>query len=283
MDFRELSFTAIDFETASSNRHSICQIGICRVEYGKVTSTESILVQPPGNDFSHWNIAVHGISPDRTKNQPIFPDVWKKIHSYFNESLIVAHNAVFDLDCLNRTLDFYNIPIPDVKYECTYQLTQMNLIDLSESLDIEIRNHHKALDDAIMCAHSYIKLKQGVKPDLNKVSVKAVKGLFANHERLSGKILKPDLENVNIDSPFYKKKCVFTGVLSEITRGDAANIIKRMGADIDTSITKRTSFVIIGEGAGPSKLKKIDEYNLNGSSIVMLYEEDFLEMIQCYR
>ncbi len=78
---------------------------------------------------------------------------------------------------------------------------------------------------------------------------------------------------------FIIKKVVFTGVLEKIKRLEAAQIVKNMGADIDTGITKKTNFVITGTDPGPSKMNKIIKYNNDGCNIKILYEKDFLEMI----
>ena len=43
------SFIAIDFETATGKRSSICEVGICVVRDGKVLETKSLLVQPEDN------------------------------------------------------------------------------------------------------------------------------------------------------------------------------------------------------------------------------------------
>lgn len=278
-----MNFTALDLETANANRHSICQIGICKFENANLVLKETFLVQPPDNEYSHWNIDVHGISPDITKHEPLFPDIWNKIQDHFENQVIVAHNAAFDADCLFKTLEYYGLQFPNMNFECTYQLSGMNLIDLSESLEIELREHHKALNDAIMCAEAYIKLKNGIKPDLQKVTIKEPRNLFTGHEKLSGNVLKPDLNNADANSPFFGKKCVFTGILSKIGREEAAMIVQKMGADIDTKITKKTDFVIIGAAVGPMKLKKIDEFNASGSNIKMVYESEFLEMIKHVR
>lgn len=277
-----MNFTAIDFETANNHRHSICQIGICRVENGDIIYSESILVQPPDNDFSHWNIAIHGISPDLTENKPLFPEIWNEIKHYFHNQHIVAHNTDFDLDCLFKTLDYYNLEYPKITSECTYKISGLKLINLAEALDIEILKHHDALNDALMCVNAYMKLMNGIQPDLNKISIQKQKPLFSNYERLSGNILKPDLSNSDNDSIFYNKKLVFTGVLNNISREKAAQIVKRMGADIDTIISKKTNYVIVGEGAGPSKMKKIKEYNETGSNISLIYENKFLEIIKTF-
>jgi len=215
-----------------------------------------------------------------TENKPLFPEICETVKKYFEDQLVVAHNADFDLDCLETTLMFYNIPIPKFKIDCTYKTTGLNLIDLAESLEIQIISHHNALYDSLACAEAYNKLKNGQRPDLNIITKKESKSIFEGHEKLSGKVLKPELENADFNSPFYGKKIVFTGVLDNITREDAANITKEMGADIDTGITKKTNFVIIGTGAGPSKLKKIEEYNNSGSKIQLIYEPEFLKIIK---
>lgn len=47
-----------------------------------------------------------------------------------------------------------------------------------------------------------------------------------------------------------------------------------MGADINTSISKKTNFVLIGEDPGLSKLEKIDQLLHDGFPIRKLYQED---------
>lgn len=274
-----MNFTAIDFETATPARHSICQIGICRVENGNIIYKESILVKPPANDFSHWNVAVHRIGPNLTENKPLFPEIWENIKPFIDKQLLVAHNSAFDLDCLFKTLEFYALDFPEIEHDCTYKLSGLSLIDLAEALEVEILNHHDAMNDAIMCANAYIKLQNGISLNHDKITPKEAKSIFAGHESLSGIVLKPDLTNSDIKSPFYKKKIVFTGIMDKISREEAANIVKRMGGDIDTGITNRIDYVIVGAGAGPVKLRKIREYNEAGSTIKMIYESEFLEMI----
>jgi DNA polymerase-3 subunit epsilon len=276
---QDLHFTAIDFETANNSRNSICQIGICRVENGEATYLDSFLVQPPNNEYSHWNVCIHGIIPDQTSSMPSFPVVWSKVKCYIEDQVIIAHNASFDCDCLCKTLEHYQIPKPNYRVECTYAYTGLSLEDLAEALDIQIVSHHNAMYDALACAEAYIKLKKGHTPDLSKITKKEKKSPFEGHGRISGDLLKPCLESADMNSPFYGKKVVFTGIMDGISREDAAKLVKQMGADIDGGVTKKTDFVIVGSGAGPSKLKKIKEYNYSGSNIKIIYECEFLKLI----
>lgn len=55
---------------------------------------------------------------------------------------------------------------------------------------------------------------------------------------------------------------VFTGVLPNLDRDAAESVAKRYGAKVTKSILKKTSLVVIGEEAGPSKVKKIKDFKI---------------------
>ena len=57
-----INFIAIDFETATGKRASICEAGICVVRDGEIVETRSWLVRPQGNMYSYWNMQIHGTS-----------------------------------------------------------------------------------------------------------------------------------------------------------------------------------------------------------------------------
>ena len=167
----------------------------------------------------------------------------------------------------------------NLTWACTYEATGLSLIDLVEALEITALAHHDALNDAHMCAEAYLKLQMGMIPNTNKITPKPAKSPFDGHTQLTGNVLRPNQQNADPSSPFYGKKVVFTGVLTHISREDAAEKVKMLGADIDTAITPRTDLVIVGKGAGPVKLKKIEAYNGAGAHIRVVDEREFLGMI----
>ena len=102
---REINFIAIDFETATGKRASICEAGICVVRDGEIVETRSWLVRPQGNSYSYWNMQIHGIRPNNTENSPEFPEVWAEIAEYLKDiPVLVAHNAAFDIGCIRHSL-----------------------------------------------------------------------------------------------------------------------------------------------------------------------------------
>jgi len=276
-----MEFTAIDVETATNQPYSICQIGLVAMSNGRVEKELSLLIQPPGNAYSRWNTLIHGICASLTSGSPAFDEVWPSIESYLDGRLIVAHNAAFDSYCLKRTLEYYGLGIPNWRWDCTLKRSGLNLTSACEAYGIELYRHHDALCDAMACARIYEKLQMKVEPDLTRITGKTKRDPFSfeGHERICGDLLKPELENADPDSPFYNKKIVFTGVLSRMDRLEAARRAKELGADIDTSVTKKTDFIIVGSAPGMSKLRKADKYNAEGANIVLLTESEFLELI----
>jgi len=160
-----LNFIAIDFETATGKRASICEAGICVVRDGLIAETLSWLVRPEGNRYSYWNTRIHGIRPENTVDAPEFPAVWAEICAYLEDCpVLVAHNAAFDIGCIRHSLDFYGLPTPDVDFFCSlraarriYDFGCNSLEFLCAQLEIPEGQHHRAGDDAEMCARLFLR------------------------------------------------------------------------------------------------------------------------------
>lgn len=68
---------------------------------------------------------------------------------------------------------------------------------------------------------------------------------------------------------------VFTGVLPNLDRTASENLAKRYGAKVTKSISGSTSLVVLGDDAGPSKVKKIKE-----KKIKAINEDGFIKLLQ---
>ncbi len=148
------TFTAIDFETAHGKMWSICQVGLVRVENGQIVKELDFLVRPPQNEY-HWgNSRVHRIYAKDTLSAPSFKDIWHHIAPYIDQQHVVAHNASFDCNCLNATLDYYHLPHPSFHRHCTVNIYKHNLAFLCAQYGIPLQ-HHNALSDARACAQLF--------------------------------------------------------------------------------------------------------------------------------
>lgn len=160
-----LDFIAIDFETATSKHTSICEAGICVVKNGKIGETKSWLVRPEDNAYSYLNIQIHGITPEDTDKAPGFPEIWTEILEYLADTpVLVAHNTAFDISCIRKSLELYNLETPDVDYYCSlltarhnYNFESNSLVSLCEQFNIPEGEHHRAGDDAEMCARLFLR------------------------------------------------------------------------------------------------------------------------------
>lgn len=149
------TFTAIDFETAQGKRHSICQIGLVRVERKEIIQKIVLLVKPPDNFYSFYNTQVHGITSEMTRRSPTFNEVWPIIKPFICSQNLVAHNSSFDISCLKQTLAYYRLSVPEFNAHCTYKIykQKLNLLCRTHGIDLQ---HHDALSDAMACARLFM-------------------------------------------------------------------------------------------------------------------------------
>jgi len=86
--------------------------------------------------------------------------------------------------------------------------------------------------------------------------------------------VEPSVITTQATDEFKGLTFVLTGTLQNMTRDEASEIIKQKGGKTSSSVSKNTSYVIVGENAG-SKLDKAQKLG-----VIILTEKDFLEMIK---
>ena len=95
----------------------------------------------------------------------------------------------------------------------------------------------------------------------------------------SVKKISPELKQMKTDIEdtshfFYQKKVVITGSFERFPfREDMAKLLHNVGADVNSGISRKTDYVIVGENAGPKKLEKIEELGIE-----TIDEKRFLEI-----
>ncbi|MBO5554276.1 MAG: 3'-5' exonuclease [Solobacterium sp.] len=155
-----MKVTAIDFETANNSPASVCSVGLSVLEDGCAEEAFYSLIRPEPNvsRFLPFNIKIHGIRPEDTADAPEFAEVLRKMMPYFEDSIICAHNAPFDMSCLRAACLNCGIPVPHIRYFDTVALSRRmfpalehhRLNDMCSYLNIEL-NHHNAASDAYGC------------------------------------------------------------------------------------------------------------------------------------
>lgn len=276
------SFIAVDFETATFNKMA-CQIGVTIVENGIIKGTAVDYIQPPENRYEMGCIKVHHIQPEQTLDAPTFDIIWYKYKELFENFPIVAHNAPFDESVLRHNLDYYGISHSNIAhFICTYQIYQLSLDKLCWAFNLHDDSHHDAGFDSLRCAQFYEFYLEGIHPDLSRLTEYIPEderhNTLQRHKQLKGDILRKDLTNADPNNPFYNKKVVITGIF-DVDRETLAERLKSLGADIDTAISRKTNFVIIGCDAGPSKLAKLQSLIESGCTIRQLRQNDVTQIL----
>lgn len=276
------NFTSIDFETFTAERSSACAIGLVKVKNGQIVHKFYSLINPIPDTREYNNSAINGISRDMVDAAPTFQDLWPIISNIIGNDVLVAHNAEFDHSVWHELHKYYKCIDPDLhRFLCTYKMTDLSLEDACAKFGIVMGCHHDALDDAIACANIMLAAQGGIIASTFKGGLSSVmKQMGAKkYERATLDALD-DSEVKNQDTPFFHARTVITGTFTAYpNRNDLGKQLQSLGADINTSISKKTDIVVIGDGAGPAKLKKIQDLRDQGFDIRIIYEPELIEIL----
>ncbi len=117
-------------------------------------------------------------------------------------------------------------------------------------------------------------------PDVGEITAKSIHHWFEQPqsqnmiEKLRNAGVNFESTRVITDTRFAGKTFVLTGALSKFTREEASEKIELLGGKVSGSVSKKTSFVIVGENAGSKERKAME------LGIPIVSEDAFLEMIQ---
>ena len=157
-----MSTVFFDVETNNLRNDRICQIAVIYEEDGIEVFSKSWLIDPE-SPFADRTIQVHGITPDMVKGAPTFPEVWDEIKGYFRSSLVVGHNISFDLNVLDKVLQYYDIPFEALTYADTMakasqipsRVDSFGLQPLCDYFGVILEQHHDAMSDTKACRDLY--------------------------------------------------------------------------------------------------------------------------------
>ena len=165
----ELAYTVFDTETTGlqpSAGDEIIQIGATRIVAGKLRRQECFeqLVDPQ-RSVPAAGLAVHGIKPETLRGQPVIATVLPAFHAFAQDTVLVAHNAAFDMRFLQlkeaATGVRFEQPVLDTLLLSAViqpQQESHRLEAIAERLGVPVLGRHTALGDAMVTAEVFIKM-----------------------------------------------------------------------------------------------------------------------------
>jgi DNA polymerase-3 subunit alpha (Gram-positive type) len=89
----------------------IVEVGAVKFRNGEVIEEKSWLVNPQ-RDIPYWATKVHGITDDMVKGKPTFKDIYPEFQKFINGSVLMAHNAKFDISFVKAEIKRAGCELP---------------------------------------------------------------------------------------------------------------------------------------------------------------------------
>ncbi len=165
----ELTYTVFDTETTGlspSGGDEIISIGAVRIVNGRLLRQEIFdQLIDPRRAISRESINIHGISPDMLADQPTIEQVLPMFRRFSEDTVLVAHNAAFDMRLLQLKeaptgIKFINPVLDTLLLSAVIHPNQEghNLEAIAQRLGINIIGRHTSLGDAILTGEIFLKL-----------------------------------------------------------------------------------------------------------------------------
>src|SRR5574344_1349562 len=166
---KKITEIVLDTETTGLDftKEKMVEFAALRLENGKIKEEFQTLINPEQH-IRKSSIAIHGITPEMVADAPTEAEAIPKILDFIGDYPIVAHNAIFDYLFINaasvRTtgneIRNTRIDTQQMFKEVFPDLESHGLDTLTEKFHIELKNHHRAMADAMSLALAYPDLKK---------------------------------------------------------------------------------------------------------------------------
>jgi len=165
---KDVIYSVVDTETTGldARNNQIIDIAVVSIKNGKIINKYETLINP-GRRIPDYITMYTGIDNRLVEDAPNFSEISYELKDLIDRTIIVAHNALFDLRFLSKEFNRTNLVLK-TDYLCTVKtcrklypnLKRYNLDILTKHFDIKIKNRHRAMGDAIATAELFLKIRK---------------------------------------------------------------------------------------------------------------------------
>lgn len=172
----DFNYFVFDVETTGLNpsKDEILEIAFVKLD-SEVNEIDrfSTLLKPKGKVKG---TEVHGITEQDIFAAPTFEEIFPKIISELDKSILVAHNSKFDINFLRSEFLRLGIELPELPSLCTLEISKsflrknerFRLIDCCHAVGIELKDSHTAFGDVEATAQLFrFFIKNGVSIEID--------------------------------------------------------------------------------------------------------------------
>lgn len=295
IDFPD-NFVVIDIETTGldPSYDEIIEIAALKINSNEIVDKFETLIKP-SEPLDEFIIGLTGITNEMLENSPKIQDVLSNFLNFIDNNILVGHNVNFDINFLyDYIMAIYNKPFNNdyidtmrLTRKLTPELKHHRLKDMVKYFNIENFVAHRAMPDVLATYEILTKSKEMVLKQFE--SIDDFTRTFKRFSKgIDIKSIVPENNDFDVTHPLYDKLVVFTGTLDRFIRKDAMQYVVNLGGHVKDSITKKTNFLVVGtqdysrfaDGEKSSKLKKAEQYKLEGLDIEIISESIFYDMLE---
>lgn len=288
-------YVVIDLETTGRNPQQDNIIEISAIKYRNNVETDKfsqlIAIDRP---ISHFVSMLTGITDEMLEGKPYIQDVLPSFVEFIGNDVLVGHNiAAFDScflakaynDYLNKEFENPCVDTLRLSKKLNKEFLRHSLGFLAFHYNVSYDGAHRAAADCLITNACFQCMKREIRENYGEEEFCAA---ATRKAKINVSEIVPECEVTDCSHPFYQRIIVFTGALS-LSRQDAMQLAVNVGAIVKTSVTSKTSYLVVGDqdlarvgdDGMSSKEEKAHALNNSGKAQIQIISESiFLELVK---
>lgn len=162
LNLSDATYVVFDVETTglSAVYDTIIELAAVKMHKGNVIETFEEFIDP-GHPLSETTINLTGITDEMVQGSKSEEEVIRLFQDFCQDTILVAHNASFDMGFLNTTYEKYGIPESTNPVIDTLELSRLlhptwkshRLNTLAKKYNVNLEQHHRAIYDSETTGH----------------------------------------------------------------------------------------------------------------------------------